>query len=87
VRFEDRSPQKQSNGSSAPVSYSPVVGSLSTPLLIRPRLWRSLPLFPVKKFDGQEMGGRTLKVEITKSGGAGGKDGGYRSIGERSGRY
>ena len=45
-----------------------VVGSLWTPLLIRPRLWRSLPLFPVKKFNGQEMDGRTLKVEITKSG-------------------
>jgi hypothetical protein len=38
------------------------------PLLIRPRLWRSLPLFPVKKFNGQEMDGRTLKVEIAKSG-------------------
>jgi hypothetical protein len=46
-----------------------VVGSLWTPLLIiRPRLWRSLPLFPVKKFNGQEMDGRTLKVEIAKSG-------------------
>jgi hypothetical protein len=45
-----------------------VVGSLWAPLLIRPRLWRSLPLFPVKKFNGQEMDGRTLKVEITKSG-------------------
>ena len=44
-----------------------VVGSLWTPLLIRPRLWRSLPLFPVKKFNGQEMDGRTLKVEIAKS--------------------
>jgi len=32
------------------------------------RLWRSLPLFPVKKFNGQEMDGRTLKVEIAKSG-------------------
>ncbi len=45
-----------------------VVGSLWTPLLIRPRLWSSLPLFPVKKFNGQEMDGRTLKVEIAKSG-------------------
>jgi hypothetical protein len=45
-----------------------VVGSLWTSLLIRPRLWRSLPLFPVKKFNGQEMDGRTLKVEIAKSG-------------------
>jgi hypothetical protein len=27
------------------------------------------------------------KVEIAKSGGAGGKDGGYRSSGGRSGRY
>ena len=45
-----------------------VVGSLWTPLLIRPRLWRSLPLFPVKTFNGQEMDGRTLKVEIAKSG-------------------
>ena len=61
-----------------------VVGSLWAPLLIRPRLWRSLPLFPVKKFNGQEMDGRTLKVEIAKSGGPGGKDGGYR---RRSGRY
>jgi len=42
--------------------------ALLTPLLIRPRLWRSLPLFPVKKFNGQEMDGRTLKVEIAKSG-------------------
>jgi len=38
------------------------------PLLIRPRLWRSLPLFPVKKFNGQEMDRQTLKVEIAKSG-------------------
>jgi hypothetical protein len=45
-----------------------VVGSLWAPLLIRPRLWRSLPLFPVKKFNGQEMDGRTL--EIAKSWGA-----------------
>jgi len=51
------------------------------------RLWRSLPLFPVKKFNGQDMEGRTLKVEIATSGGAGGKDGGYRSSGGRSGRY
>jgi hypothetical protein len=55
-----------------------VVGSLWPPLLIRPRLWRSLPLFPVKKFNVQEMDGRTLKVEIAKWG-AGGKDDGYRS--------
>ena len=40
----------------------------------------------VKKFNGQEMDGRTLKVEIAKSGGAGGKGGGYRN-GGRGGRY
>src|SRR5712692_3149823 len=39
----------------------------------------------VKKFNGQDMDGRTLKVEIAKSGGAGGKDGGYRGNGRRSG--
>jgi len=49
-------------------THGSVVGSLWTPLLIRPRLWRSLQLFPVKKFNGQEMDGRTLKVEIAKSG-------------------
>src|SRR3990167_9471528 len=41
----------------------------------------------VKKFNGQEMDGRTLKVEIAKSGGAGGKGGGYRSSDGRGGRY
>ena len=41
----------------------------------------------VKKFNGQDMDGRTLKVEIAKSGGAGGKGGGYRSGDGRSGRY
>jgi cold-inducible RNA-binding protein len=40
----------------------------------------------VKKFNGQDMDGRTLKVEIAKSGGAGGKGGGRSSDG-RSGRY
>ena len=40
----------------------------------------------VKKFNGQEMDGRTLKVEIAKSGGAGGKGGGYRSSDGRGGR-
>ncbi len=39
----------------------------------------------VKKFNGQDMDGRRLKVEIAKSGGAGG-GGGYRS-GGRGGRY
>ena len=39
----------------------------------------------VKKFNGQEMDGRTLKVEIAKSSGSGG-GGGYRS-GGRGGRY
>ena len=38
----------------------------------------------VKKFNGQEMDGRTLRVELAKSSGAGG--GGYRS-GGRGGRY
>ena len=38
----------------------------------------------VKKFNGQEMDGRTLKVELAKSSGTGG--GGYRS-GGRGGRY
>jgi hypothetical protein len=52
-----------------------VVGSLWTSLLIRPRLRRSLPLFPVKKFNGQEMDGRTLKVEIAKSGAPAAKTG------------
>lgn len=66
---------------------SRIVGSLWTPLLVRSRLWRSLPLFPVKKFNGQETDDRTLKVEIAKSGGAGGKDGGHRSSGGRSDRY
>jgi RNA recognition motif-containing protein len=41
----------------------------------------------VKKFNGQTMDGRTLKVEIAKSGGAGGRGGGYRSSDGRSGRY
>jgi len=42
----------------------------------------------VKKFNGQEMDGRTLKVEIAKSGGPGGKGGGgYRSNDGRGGRY
>jgi cold-inducible RNA-binding protein len=41
----------------------------------------------IKKFNGQDMEGRTLKVEIATSGGAGGKDGGYRNSGGRSGRY
>ena len=40
----------------------------------------------VKKFNGQEMDGRRLKVELAKSGGAGGS-GGYRSGGGRSARY
>jgi hypothetical protein len=44
-----------------------VVGSLWTPLLIRPRLWRSLPLFPVKEVQ-RPGNGRPLKVEIAKSG-------------------
>ena len=35
---------------------------------IRGSLWRSLPLFRVKKFNSQEMDGRTLKAEIGKSG-------------------
>jgi len=35
---------------------------------IRGSLWRSLPLFRVKKFNRQEMDGQTLKVEIAKSG-------------------
>jgi cold-inducible RNA-binding protein len=39
----------------------------------------------VKKFNGSEMDGRTLKVEIAKSAGAGG-GGGFRS-GGRSARY
>jgi len=39
----------------------------------------------VTKFNGQEMDGRTLKVEIAKSSGSGG-GGGYRS-GGRGGRY
>ena len=30
--------------------------------------WRLLPLLRVKKFNSQEMGGRTLKVDIAKSG-------------------
>ncbi len=38
----------------------------------------------VKKFNGQEVDGRRLKVEIAKSAGVGG--GGYRS-GGRGGRY
>ena len=38
----------------------------------------------VKKFNGQDMDGRTLKVELAKSSGSGG--GGYRS-GGRQGRY
>ncbi len=41
----------------------------------------------VKKFNGQEMDGRRLKVEVAKSGGAGGSHGGYRSGGGRSARY
>ena len=41
----------------------------------------------VKKFNGQEMDGRTLKVELAKSGGAGGSGGGYRSGGGRGARY
>ena len=42
----------------------------------------------VKKFNGQEMDGRALKVEIAKSGGPGGKGGGgYRSNDGRGGRY
>ena len=40
----------------------------------------------VKKFNGQEMDGRMLKVELAKSGGAGGS-GGYRSGGGRGARY
>ena len=36
---------------------------------------------------GQEMDGRTLKVELAKSGGAGGSGGGYRSGGGRGARY
>jgi len=41
----------------------------------------------VKKFNGQEMDGRTLKVELAKSGGPGGGGGGYRSGGGRGARY
>jgi len=40
----------------------------------------------VRKFNGQEMDGRTLKVELAKSGGAGGT-GGYRSGGGPGRRY
>jgi hypothetical protein len=43
-------------------------------------------VFPVKKFSGQEMDGRTLKGGDRQVRGAGGKHGGYRSSGGRSGR-
>ena len=86
--LEDRSHQKQSNGSSAPVSYC--CGLVRSSVRSEPpsssdqvsgaRFRGS----PVEKFNDQEMDDRTLKVAIAKSGGAGGKDGGY---GGRSGRY
>jgi hypothetical protein len=89
--LEDRSPQKQSNGSSAPVSYC--CGLVRSSVRSEPPSSSDqvsgarFRCSPVEKFNDQEMDDRTLKVEITKSGGAGGKDGGYRSSGGRSGRY
>lgn len=41
----------------------------------------ALPLFPVKKFNGQEMDGRTLKVEIAKSGAPAAKTAGQLAAG------
>jgi hypothetical protein len=64
-----------------------VVGSLWTPLLIRPRLWRSLPLFPVKEVQRPGNGRPDIEGGDRQVWGAGGKDSGYRSSGGRSGRY
>ena len=77
--LEDRSPQKQSNGSSAPVSYC--YGLVRSSVRSEPPSSSDqvsgarFRCSPVEKFNDQEMDDRTLKVEIAKSGGAGGKDG------------
>ena len=79
--LEDRSPQKQSNGSSAPVSYC--YGLVRSSVRSEPPSSSDqvsgarFRCSPVEKFNDQEMDDRTLKVEIAKSGGTGGKDGGY----------
>jgi hypothetical protein len=44
----------------------------------------ALPLFPVKKFNGQEMDGRTLKVEIAKAGAPAAKTAGQQRRAQRS---